>query len=134
MPLAHACRRRAQIHLSVKFAGRLDAPVTVLNVDNEVVEINATHLSFSGIGRQKPKTYVVNLEFFEPIDAENSSWSFGSVGTVSANAASSTTSSFGSASNSSSSSTTTSTSSTTSSSTSSDINFKKYSSPVTSLD
>ena len=82
MPLAHACRRRAQIHLSVKFAGRLDAPVTVLNVDNEVVEINATHLSFSGIGRQKPKTYVVNLEFFEPIDPENSSWSFGSVGTV----------------------------------------------------
>ena len=70
-------RRRAQIHLSVKFAGRLDAPVTVLNVDNEVVEINATHLSFSGIGRQKPKTYVVNLEFFEPIDAENSSWSLG---------------------------------------------------------
>ena len=54
----------------------------MLNVDNEVVEINATHLSFSGIGRQKPKTYVVNLEFFEPIDAENSSWSFGSVGTV----------------------------------------------------
>ena len=54
----------------------------MLNVDNEVVEINATHLSFSGVGRQKPKTYVVNLEFFEPIDAENSSWSFGSVGTV----------------------------------------------------
>ena len=72
-PCAIAPPPRA-FHLSVKPPGG-STPVTVLNVDNEVVEINATHLSFSGIGRQKPKTYVVNLEFFEPIDAENSSWS-----------------------------------------------------------
>uniref|UniRef100_A0A7S2HMW9 CS domain-containing protein n=1 Tax=Haptolina brevifila TaxID=156173 RepID=A0A7S2HMW9_9EUKA len=70
------------VHLNVKFASRLDAPVTVLNVDNEVVEINSTHVSFSGIGRQKPKRYVVQLELFAPIEPENSTWQFGSVGTV----------------------------------------------------
>jgi len=70
------------IHLNVKFASRLDAPVTVLNVDNEVVHINETHVSFSGIGRQKPKRYVVHLELFAPIDPNRSTWSFGSVGTV----------------------------------------------------
>jgi flagellar biosynthesis GTPase FlhF len=70
------------IHLNVKFAGRLDAPVTVLNVDNEEVHMNATHVSFSGVGRQKPKRYVMNIELFEQIDPERSSWAFGSVGTV----------------------------------------------------
>lgn len=70
------------VHLNVKFASRLDAPVTVLNVDNEQVRINATHIYFEGIGRQKPKRYVVDLELYGEIDAEASSWSFGSVGTV----------------------------------------------------
>ena len=57
--------RRAQVHLSVKFAGqRDDAPVTVLNVDNEVVEINATHLSFSGHRPPEAQDDVVNREFF----------------------------------------------------------------------
>ena len=51
----------AQVHLLVKFAMRLDAPVTVLNVDNEQVLINSTHVTFSGIGRQKPKKYVMNV-------------------------------------------------------------------------
>ena len=46
------------IHLNVKFAGRLDAPVTVLNVDNEVVSITESRIEFSGIGRQKPKRCV----------------------------------------------------------------------------
>jgi len=70
------------VHLSVKFASRLDAPVTVLNVDNEQVTINETHVLFSGIGRQKPKRYVVEIELFEPIQPALSSWAFGSVGTV----------------------------------------------------
>lgn len=70
------------IHINVKFASRLDAPVTVLNVDNEVVHMNDTHLSFSGIGRQKPKRYVLELEFYASILANESTWSFGSVGTV----------------------------------------------------
>ena len=72
----------ASVHLLVKFAMRLDAPVTVLNVDNEQVVINTTHVTFSGIGRQKPKKYVINVELFGAIVPENSSWSFGSVGTV----------------------------------------------------
>ena len=70
------------IHLNVKFASRLDAPVTVLNVDNEVVSISENRVSFSGVGRQKPKRYVVDLELFAAIDANASSWSFGSVGTI----------------------------------------------------
>lgn len=70
------------VHLNVKFAQRLDAPVTVLNVDNEVVEINSTHVAFSGVGRQKPKRYVIDLELFGEIDANASSWYFGSVGTL----------------------------------------------------
>ena len=70
------------VHLNVKFASRLDAPVTVLNVDNEVVEITETRVTFSGIGRQKPKRYVIDLELYAPIDPNASSWSFGSVGTV----------------------------------------------------
>lgn len=70
------------VHINVKFASRLDAPVTVLNVDNEVVHINETHLSFSGIGRQKPKRYVVDLALFGRILANESTWSFGSVGTI----------------------------------------------------
>jgi len=56
--------------------------VTVLNVDNEVVHINSTHVSFSGIGRQKPKRYVVDISLYGAIDPEHSSWAFGSVGTV----------------------------------------------------
>jgi len=72
----------ASVHLLVKFAMRLDAPVTVLNVDNEQVVINTTHVIFSGVGRQKPKKYVINIELFGAIMPENSSWSFGSVGTV----------------------------------------------------
>ena len=72
----------SSVNLLIKFAGRLDAPVTVLNVDNEQVVINATHVTFSGIGRQKPKRYQVHIELFAPIVAENSSWNFGSVGTV----------------------------------------------------
>ena len=72
----------ASVHLLVKFAMRLDAPVTVLNVDKEQVVINTTHVTFSGIGRQKPKKYVINVELFGAIVPENSSWSFGSVGTV----------------------------------------------------
>ena len=70
------------MHLLVKFAMRLDAPVTVLNVDHEQVVINSTHVTFSGIGRQKPKKYVMNVELYGAIVPENSSWSFGSVGTV----------------------------------------------------
>ena len=38
-----------------RLPSRLDAPVTVLNVDNEVVTIEETRVSFSGVGRQKPK-------------------------------------------------------------------------------
>ena len=48
----------------------------------EQVVINATHVTFAGIGRQKPKKYVINVELFGAIVPENSSWSFGSVGTV----------------------------------------------------
>jgi len=70
------------VHLNVKFALRLDAPVTVLNVDHEQVTINSTHVTFSGIGRQKPKRYVVEIELHGLIDPNASSWSFGSVGTV----------------------------------------------------
>jgi len=70
------------VHINVKFASRLDAPVTVLNVDDEVVHINDTHVSFTGVGRQKPKRYVVDLELFGPILANESTWSFGSVGTI----------------------------------------------------
>ncbi|KAL3892674.1 MAG: hypothetical protein SGPRY_014899 [Prymnesium sp.] len=102
------------VHINVKFASRLDAPVTVLNVDDEVpkspsplisiasspplrlpsscfvsaliscvlhilnhtsvVHINSTHISFSGVGRQKPKRYVVDLQLFGPIVANESSW------------------------------------------------------------
>ena len=70
------------VHLNVKFAARLDAPVTVLNVDNEVVHLGENRITFSGIGRQKPKRYVVDLELFAPIVANESTWSFGSVGTL----------------------------------------------------
>ena len=62
VPAAHACRRRAQIHLSVKFAGRLDAPVTVLNVDNENVTLTNESFHFSALGRQKPKTFQLHLQ------------------------------------------------------------------------
>jgi len=70
------------VHLNVKFASRLDAPVTVLNVDNEVVSITENRVTFSGIGRQKPKRYVIDVDLYAPIDPNASSWSFGSVGTV----------------------------------------------------
>ena len=99
----------SSVHLNVKFAARLDAPVTVLNVDNEEVSINASHVTFRGLGRQKPKVYTLNIELFgeaphpplpsraslrpsapsppphrppPQVDAAASNWSFGSVGTV----------------------------------------------------
>ena len=72
----------SMVHLNVKFASRLDAPVTVLNVDNEKVAMNESHVSFSAIGRQKPKHYIMDLELYAAIDPNASSWNFAGVGTV----------------------------------------------------
>ena len=54
----------------------------MLNVDNEVVKMNSTHVYFSGLGRQKPKRYIMDLSLYGEIDHINSDWWFGSVGTI----------------------------------------------------
>ena len=56
-------QRPDTIYLNVKFSARIDGPVTVLNVDNEKVEMGNNTLTFEGIGRQKPKTFKLNLTF-----------------------------------------------------------------------
>jgi hypothetical protein len=80
------------VYLNVKFSSRIDGPVTCLNVDNEKVTFYSTlgadapsrnSLLFQGVGRQKPKTFRLNLTFFEEIDAALSNWSFASVGRMS---------------------------------------------------
>ena len=71
------------IYLNVKFSSRIDGPVTVLNVDNENVTLTNDTLLFDAIGRQKPKTFRLNLTFNRAIDPERSSWSFASVGRIS---------------------------------------------------
>ena len=71
------------VYLNVKFSSRIDGPVTVLNVDNERVQLGNDTLLFEAVGRQKPKTFKLNLTFHGAIDAERSSWSFGSVGRMS---------------------------------------------------
>ena len=71
------------VYLNVKFSSRIDGPVTVLNVDNERVLLGNDTLLFEAVGRQKPKTFKLNLTFHGAIDAERSSWSFGSVGRMS---------------------------------------------------
>lgn len=71
------------IYLNVKFSARIDGPVTVLNVDNEHVEMGNNTLLFEGIGRQKPKTFKLNLTFHDAILPEQSTWSFASVGRIS---------------------------------------------------
>ena len=68
------------LYLNVKFSSRIDGPVTCLNVDNERVEFGNDTLFFEGIGRQKPKTFRLNLTFHGAIVPENSTWSFASVG------------------------------------------------------
>jgi hypothetical protein len=71
------------IYLNVKFSGRIDGPVTVLNVDNENVTIGDNSLEFSAVGRQKPKRFQLNLVFNKAILPEKSHWSFASVGRIS---------------------------------------------------
>ena len=76
-------QRPEYIYLNVKFSSRIDGPVTVLNVDNERVTLGNDTLIFEAVGRQKPKTFKLNLTFHGAIDAERSSWSFASVGRMS---------------------------------------------------
>jgi len=71
------------IYLNVKYSSRIDGPVTVLNVDNEVVSFTNESFSFEGIGRQKPKKMQLKLFLYKEIDPNRSSWSFGSVGRLS---------------------------------------------------
>lgn len=71
------------VYLNVKFSSRIDGPVTVLNVDNEVVSLGNNTLLFKAMGRQKPKTFKLNLTFHGAILPEASSWSFASVGRMS---------------------------------------------------
>ena len=71
------------VYLNVKFSSRIDGPVTVLNVDDERVDLANNSLVFEAIGRQKPKTFKLNLTFFGAILPEQSSWSFASVGRMS---------------------------------------------------
>ena len=71
------------MYLNVKFSSRIDGPVTVLNVDNERVELTNNSLTFQAVGRQKPKTFRLNLTFHGAILPEASSWSFASVGRMS---------------------------------------------------
>lgn len=71
------------IYLNVKFSSRIDGPVTVLNVDNEEVNLTNDSVAFSAIGRQKPKKFQLNLSFMKEIIPEQSYWSFASVGRLS---------------------------------------------------
>ena len=73
-------QRPEYVYLNVKFSSRIDGPVTVLNVDNENVTLTPTSLEFEALGRQKPKTFRLALEFYKGIDPERSHWSFASVG------------------------------------------------------
>ena len=76
-------QRPDSIHLNVKFSSRIDGPVTCLNVDNERIEFGNDTVFFEGVGRQKPKTFRLNLTLHDEILPENSSWSFTSVGRLS---------------------------------------------------
>ena len=71
------------VYLNVKFSSRIDGPVTCLNVDNEKVTLTNQTLLFEAVGRQKPKTFRLNLTFHGEIDPERSTWSFASVGRIS---------------------------------------------------
>lgn len=71
------------IYLNVKFSSRIDGPVTVLNVDNEQVTLGNNSLVFEAVGRQKPKKFRLNLTFHGAILADQSTWSFASVGRMS---------------------------------------------------
>jgi len=71
------------VYLNVKYSSRLDGPVTVLNVDNEVVTFTNETFSFEGIGRQKPKKMQLKLAFHKEIDPNRSTWSLASVGRLS---------------------------------------------------
>jgi hypothetical protein len=71
------------VYLNVKFSSRIDGPVTCLNVDNERIVFGNDTLLFEGVGRQKPKTFRLNLTFFGAILPEQSSWAFSSVGRMS---------------------------------------------------
>ena len=71
------------IYLNVKFSSRIDGPVTVLNVDDERVTLGNDTMLFEATGRQKPKTFRLNLTFHGAILPEASTWSFASVGRMS---------------------------------------------------
>lgn len=72
------------VFLNIKFGYRWSSP-GALSVDDERVEINATNFFFRGVGEHShiKKEYQLSLDLYEAVDAENSEWSFGSVGKLS---------------------------------------------------
>lgn len=76
-------QRPEYVYLNVKFSSRIDGPTTVLNVDDEKVAFGNSSFDFTAMGRQKPKRFRLQLDFFKEIDPERSYWSFASVGRMS---------------------------------------------------
>ena len=58
------------VFLNVKFSSRMDGPTTVLNVVDENVTITRDSLSFSAMGKDKPKRIRLQLTFARDLDPE----------------------------------------------------------------
>ena len=74
------------VYLDVKFSHRLDAP-GCLEVKNAAVSITENKVTFSGSCARSTQRIKLELELelFEEIDAENSDYSFTSVGRLNVN-------------------------------------------------
>lgn len=71
--------------VAVRYSPKKHGPVSVANVDDTDVQLNATHLLFSALAKRsanshRPLRFELNLELEGPIDPELSTWSAGTAG------------------------------------------------------
>jgi len=68
-----------QVFIGVKFAHKLDAPACIDLMDQKV-SIEEQKVSIDAVCKGKHKEFKLELELFEEVNSENSSWSMASVG------------------------------------------------------
>jgi len=71
----------SQVFLSIKYSYKWNSP-GALSLESEEVSISPRHFHFSGEGQQSHshKRYFLDLDLYDTVSQQNSSWSFGSVG------------------------------------------------------
>ena len=79
-PACQWAQNASVVAVSVRYSPKKHGPVSVANVDEPRVSLNATHVEFDALARGKPLHFAWELELAARIVPEQSEWSTGSPG------------------------------------------------------